>query len=249
MEEKVHKLINSSTNKSCTLDPIPTSLVMDCIDVLLLIIMKMNNLPLESRLFADDWKCALVLLLLKKPGLDLLYKNYRPLSNLQYVSKLTEKMVFEQIHTHMMTHSLYPEFQSACRKNHSTETALVRVMNDILMKMNTQEVILLVMLNLSAAFDTVNHNILLARLNEDLGICGLALEWFRSYLAKRGQRVSIDGSLSECFSLECDVPQGSCLGPLLFLNYACKLFRVVEDQLPHAHCYADDTQIYEYQAY
>ena len=249
MEEKVHKLINSSTNKSCTLDPIPTSLVMDCIDVLLLIIMKMNNLPLESGLFADDWKCALVLPLLKKPGLDLLCKNYRPLSNLQYVSKLTEKMVFELIHTHMMTHSLYPKFQSAYRKNHSTETALVRVMNDVLMKMNTQEVILLVMLNLSAAFDTVNHNILLARLNEELGICGLALEWFRSYLAKRGQRVSIDGSLSECFSLECGDPQGSCLGPLLFLNYACKLFRVVEDQLPHAHCYADDTQIYEFQAH
>lgn len=79
---------------------------------------------------------------------------------------------------------------------------------------------------------------------EELGICGLALEWFRSYLAKRGQRVSIDGSLSERFSLECGVPQGSCLGPLLFLIYASKLFRVVEDQLPHVHCYAVGTQIY-----
>ena len=68
------------------------------------------------------------------------------------------------------------------------------------------------------------------------------MEWFRSYLAKRGQRVSIDGSLSEHFSLECGVPQGSCLGPLLFLIYASKLFGVVEDQLPH--CYADDAQIY-----
>ena len=204
----------------------------------------MNNLSLESGLFADDWKCALVFPLLKKPGLDLLYKNYRPVSNLQYVSKLTEKMVFDQIHTHMMTHSLYPEFQSAYRKNHSTETALVRVTNDILMKMNTQEVTLLVMLDLSAAFDTVNHKILLTRLNEELGICGSALEWFKSYLAKRGQRVYMDGSLSERFSLECGVPQGSCLGPLLFLIYASKLFKVVEDQLPHVHCYADDTQIY-----
>ena len=85
-------------------------------------------------------------------------------------------MVFEQIHTHMMTHLLCPEFQSAYHKNHSTETALVRVMNDIPMKMNTQEVTLLVMLDLSAAFDTVNYNILLTRLNEELGICGLALE-------------------------------------------------------------------------
>ena len=243
-EEKVSKLINSSTKKSCTLDPMPTSLVTDCIDVLLPIITKMINLSLESGLFVDDWKCALVLPLLKKPGLDLLYKNYRPVSNLQYVSKLTEKMVFDQIHTHMMTHSLYPEFQSAYRKNHSTETALVRVTNDILMKMNTQEVTLLVMLDLSAAFDTVNHKILLTRLNKELGICGSALEWFKSYLAKRGQRVYIDGSLSERFSLKCGVPQGSCLGPLLFLIYTSKLFKVVEDQLPHVHCYADDTQFY-----
>ena len=153
----------------------PTSLVMDCIDVLLPIITKMINLSLESGLFVDDWKCALVLPLLKKPRLDLLYNNY----------KLTEKAVFDQIHIHMMTHLLYPEFQSAYRKNHMTETALVRVTNDILMKMNTQEVTLLVMFDLSAAFDTVNHNILLTRLNEELGICGLALEWFKSYLATK----------------------------------------------------------------
>ena len=146
---------SSTAVQSCTLDPMPTSPVIDCIYVLLPIITKMINLSLESGLFTDDWKCALVLPLLKKPGLDLQFKNYRPVSNLQYVSKLTERMVFEQIHTHMMTHSLYPEFQSAYRKNHSTETALVRVTNDILMKMNIQEVTLLVMLDLSATFDTL----------------------------------------------------------------------------------------------
>ena len=152
--------------------------------------------------------------------------------------------MFDQIPTHLITHSLYPEFQSSYRQNHSTETALVKVMNDILTKMNTQEVTLVVMLDLSAAFDTVNHSILLTRLNEELGICGAALEWFKSYLANRGQQVSVDGSLSERFSLDCGVPQGSCLGPLLFVIYASKLFKVVGDQLPHAHCFADDTQIY-----
>jgi len=224
MEEEVCKLISRSAKKSCTLDPMPTSLVMDCIDVLLPITTKIINLSLESGLFADDWKCALVLPLLKKPGLDPLYKNYRPVSNLQYISKLTEKAVFEQIHTHMMTHSLYPEFQSSYRQNHSTETALAKVTNNILTKMNTQEVTLLVMLDLSAAFDTVNHSILLTRLNEELGICGVASEWFKSYLANRGQQVSVDGSLSEHFSLDCGVPQGSCLGPLLFIIYASKLY-------------------------
>ena len=163
----------------------PTSLVIDCIDVLLPIITKMINLSLEFGLFTDDWMCALVLPLLKKSGLDLLYKNYRPVSDLQYVSKLTERMVFERIHTHMMTHSLYPEFKSAYHKNHSTETALVRVTNNILMKMNSQEVTSLAILDLSPGFVTVNHNILLTRLNEELGICRLALEWFRSYLAKK----------------------------------------------------------------
>ena len=96
-----------------------------------------------------------------RPSIQKLQTCQRPVSDLQYVSKLTERMVFEQIHTHMMTHSLYPEFQSAYHKNLSTETALARVMNNILMKMNSQEVTLLAILDLSPAFVTVNHNILL----------------------------------------------------------------------------------------
>ena len=144
----------------------------------------------------------------------------------------------------MITHSLYPEFQSSYRQNNSTETALVKVTNDTLRKINSQEVTLLVMPDLSTIFDTVNLNILLTRLNEEIGTSGVALEWFKSYLANRGQRVSINGSLSECFSLDYGVPQMSCLGPLLYIFYASTIFRVVEVQLPHKHCYADNTQIY-----
>ena len=244
-EEKVRELINSSTNKSCTLDPMPTSLVIDCIYVLLLIITKMINLSLESGLFTDDWKCALVPPLLKKPGLDLLFKNYRPVSNLQYVSKLTERMVFEQIHTHMMTHSLYPEFQSAYRKNHSTETALVRVTNDILMKMNIQEVTLLVMLDLSATFDTLIITSSLLVWMRSLGYA----DWPWNGSGRIWWKEVSESPLTDLFqsALVWSVvspTQGSCLGPLLFLIYVSKLFRVVEDQLPHVHCYADDTQIY-----
>ena len=135
-----------------------------------------------------------------------------------------EKAVFEHIQNHMITHSLHPEFQSSYRQNHSTETALVKVTNDTLNKLNSQEVTLLVMLDLNAVFETVNLNILLTRLNEEIGTCGVALEWFTSYLTNRGQRVSINGSLSECFSLDCSVPQMSCLGPLLFNFYASTIW-------------------------
>ena len=133
-------------------------------------------------MFPDAWKNALVRPLLKKVLLDILFKNYRPISNLQYVSKLTEKAVFNQAHTHMMVNSVYPPLQSSYRQFHSTETALLKVTNDILLKMNSQEVTLLVTLDLSAAFDTANHGILIDRLNKDVGIHGKALDWFKSYL-------------------------------------------------------------------
>ena len=85
--------------------------------------------------FADGWKCTLVNPLLKKPGLDLLYKNYRPISDLQYVSKLAERAVFEKTHGHMLQNQIYPVLQSSYRAGESTETALLKVINDIVLAM------------------------------------------------------------------------------------------------------------------
>ena len=144
----------------------------------------------------------------------------------------------------METNNIYPLLQSAYRKQHSTETALLKVMNDILLKMNSQHVTLLVMLDLSAAFDTVNHKILLERLQHDIGIFGVPLQWFKSYLSNRSQRIAVQGTLSRPFDLDYGVPQGSCLGPLLYVIYASKLFNIIERHLPDAHCYADDSQLY-----
>ena len=124
------------------------------------------------------------------------------------------------------------------------ETALVKVANDILLNMNLQRVTLLVLLDLSAAFDTVDHAILLKRLTTDFGIGGKALEWLSSYLSGRSQRVLFEGAASDSFDLRFGVPQGSRLGPLLFVVYASKLFDIVQDHLPNAHCFADDTQLY-----
>ena len=97
------------------------------------------------------------------------------------MSKLTERAVFNQMNDHMVMNALYPVLQSSYRKQHSTETALLKVMNDIILKMNSQHVTLLVMLDLSAAFDAVDHRILLDRLHDEIGICGNAFNWFKSY--------------------------------------------------------------------
>ena len=111
--------------------------------------------------------------------------------------------------------------------------------------MNSQEVPLFVMLDLSAAFDTVSHGILISRLQEEVSVnSGLALERFRSYLQNRTQRVAVEGTFSERFVLDHRVPEGSCLGALLFIIYSSKLFKVIGDQLPEAHCYADNTKLY-----
>ena len=117
-------------------------------------------------------------------------------------------------------------------------------MNDILLAMNSRRVTLLVLLDLSAAFDTVNHEVLLKRLHTDVGIRGKFLDWVKSYLNERSQRIAVQGTMSRQFDLDCGVPQGSCLGPLLFVVFASSLFKIVEKHLPTTHCFADDTQLY-----
>ena len=223
----------------------PTSVVVDCMDVLLPVITKIVNLSLTSGIFPTDWKESLVTPLLKKEGLNVsLLENYRPVSNLSFISKLVEKAIFNQVHHYMTLNNLYPPLQSAYRKNHSTETTLIKLNNDVLLKMNSQHVILLILLDLSSAFDTVDHSILLNRMFVKFGISGLALDWFASYLSGRSQRIFIQGETSDKFDLMCGVPQGSCLGPLLFIMYSSGLFDVIQHHLPDTLCYADDTQLY-----
>ena len=242
-DKNVKSLIQNSALKSCPLDPMPSRLVSKC-DALIPVITTIINKSLEAGLFPESWKEALVCPLLKKPGIGIIFKNFRPVSNLQaFLSKLTEKAVFHQIHDHMADMGSYPIAQSAYRENHSTETALLKVKNDILLNMNKQHVTLLVLLDLSAAFDTVDHGILLEALNK-LGLGGKAFERLRSYLSGRCQRISVRGCQSESLKLNCGVPQGSCLGPLLFTIYTSSLLDVVQDYLPYVHCYADDTQLY-----
>ena len=153
--------------------------------------------------------------------------NLRPVSNLQFVSKLTERAVFNQTHVYLTSHGLYPPFQSAYRKCHSTETAFLKVQNDILMDLDSQRVTLLMLLDLSAAFNTVDHGLLLNRLSTSFGVRGSALQWLTSYLLNRLQHVSFDQNLSEKFNVQSGILQGSCLCPLLFTISASNLLRLL----------------------
>ena len=112
-----------------------------------------------------------------------------------------------------------------------------------MMEINSQHAVLLVLLDLSAAFDIVDRSVLLRRLQTSFGISGAPLDWLKSYLSARS-RVSIPGALSDSLPLDWGVPQGSCLGPLLYIIYSSKLFNIIERHLPNSHCYADDSQIY-----
>ena len=113
-----------------------------------------------------------------------------------------------------------------------------------MLEINSQHAVLLVLLDLSAAFGIVDRSVLLRRLQTSFGISGTPLDWFKSYLSARSQRVSIPGALSDSLPLDWGVPQGSCLGPLLYIIYSSKLFNIIERHLPNSHCYVDDSQIY-----
>ena len=154
----------------------------------------MLNLSLQTGHFTDSWKEAFVIPLLKKCGLEFAYNNLRPISNLSYISKLVETAVAD-----LENNNLYSDLQSSYRKYYGTETALLKVRNDILLNMNQQRVTLLITVDLSAALDTVHHECLLNILNSKLGLDSIALQWFDSYLKNRSYRVSVIGELSKSF--------------------------------------------------
>ena len=239
--EEVSKIVRESSNASCRLDPIPTWLLKSCVYVLAPPITEMVNLSLLSGHVPEYWRTAVVSPLLKKPGLDLVYKNFRLVSNLLFISKVVEKAALQQLLVHRKKNAPLPKFQCCFRKYHSTETALLKVQNDILMSMDNKAVTLLVLLDLSAAFDTTEHSILLNILQQDVGVVGTALNWFDSFLSGRKKRILVGDKTSDDFNLNCGVPQGSCMGPILFTLYVSRLFKIIFQHLPSIHGYADDT--------
>ena len=155
-EDFVRRTILSSPLKTCELDAFPTPLLLECLDSLLPCITAVFNNSLVSGVFPSVYKSALVKPLLKKMSLDPDdLKNYRPVSNLSFLSKVLERIVLSQLNEHLNHNHLLSPLQSAYRPNHSTETALLRIVNDLLTAMDNNKICILTLLDLSAAFDTI----------------------------------------------------------------------------------------------
>ena len=149
------------------------------------------------------------------------FKNFRPASNLKAPSKIIiQKRVALQLNNYLTNNNLHETFQSAYKVHHSTETVMVKVQDDILHGIDSNRAVVLFMLDLSAAFDTVSHEILLNRLTQRYGITGSLQKWFASYLLSSTQFVQIECSIYSLREVNCGVPQGSVLGPLLYVLYA-----------------------------
>ena len=192
------------------------------------------------------FKTAVVKPLLKKKTMDPSdCKSYRPVSNLPYLSKLLERVVSKQLVEHLTNFQLLDDFQSAYRPGHSCETAVLRVLNDVLCSADKGDVTLLVLLDLSAAFDLIDHQLLLSRLQHEVGMTDTVLAWFRSYLCNRKQHVTVNSSSSTETILTCGVPQGSVLGPVLFSLYTTQLGKIIEDHGLSRKLFADDSEIYK----
>ena len=188
-----------------------------CLHELLPLRTALINKSLTTGIFPKECKNAIIRPMLKKSTLDPeVLMNYKPLSNLHFVSKILEKIVGQRLEEHLNRYSLHDPLQSAYRKGHSTETAILKISNDINVSLDQSGCVVLASLDLSAAFDTVDHDIFLHRLQSTYGISGIFYCWFKSYLENRKLRVCVHSSHSETQKLKCGVPQGSVLGARMY---------------------------------
>ena len=248
---EVAALLRSIPAKSSPTDVVATSVMKACADIFSVIITSLANKCIDQGVFPSNFKHAQITPIIKKAGLNPDDPaNYRPISNLNSISKILERLILNRLLPHIANSQNFHEFQSAYRRFHSTETALCKITDDIYSQLDNGSVCALIALDMSAAFDTIDHQILSQRLNNTFGIRDKALDLISSYLSDRTSTVKIANSSSDTTAMPYGVPQGSVLGPVLFLLYVAPLYNVVRSAATGSHSqilfhqYADDTQLY-----
>ena len=243
--EKLTKLIMEMNSKTSILDPLPTSIVKKCLDLLLPIILHIVKVSLNEASFPQHLKHASVTPIVKEEENNhQLFPNYRPLSNLTFLSKVLEKVVSEQINSHLIENNLHAKHQSGYKKKHSCETGMFKMVGDVQQMTAKRNHVALLLLDLSSAFDVLNHDILINRLQVHFGIEGDALTWLTTYLKGRTFSVCIQGCHGKKTVLLFGVPQGSLLGPLLFILYSKQIETIALKYGLSVQLYADDSQLY-----
>jgi len=243
--EEVRKVLNSCPHKSSAMDTVPTSLLVRCQSTFSEIITNLANLSFTTGVFPAKFKQASVTPLIKGHSLDKsVPANYRPISNLNFISKVLERLFLARFQAHIVASPNFNYYQSAYRSGCSTESALQLLLDRIFSDSDDGRPTLLVSLDLSAAFDMIDHTILLKRLGCSFGVTGTVHSWVHSYLQGRTQSVRIGTHSSAVTPCSIGVPQGSVLGPLLFSIYTSPISTIADSHQVSQQQYADDTQLY-----
>ena len=239
-EREVCKIVAGLKSNSCGVDGINSHILKLLIKRLSLVITDIVNTTFRTRIFPDRWKLALVKPL-EKVNFPKDESDFRPISLLCTISKIIEKIAHNQICEYINCHNLLDAYQSAYKRFHGCNTAHIKITDDFLDMFDDSELALLVLLDFSKAFDTVHHTLLLEKLSI-LGFQEGALEWVKSYLTGRRQKVVTDEDESDWIALRNGVPQGSILGPLLFSILVSDIRQHIN--FGSYHSYADDLQYY-----
>ena len=243
--DEVMKIVKAGPNKQCPLDPLPTWLLKENLNALIPLITVIVNRSLQTAKVPKVLKRGIIRPVLKDQDLDTELKlNYRPVTNLAFLTKVLEKVVNSRIDVHLKENNLFDKYQSAYRPNHSTETSLLHLQSNILEALDKGKVTVLVMLDVSAAFDTVQHVNLIQRYYYRYGFRGDVLAWMKSYLTERFNCVSINDKMSDWIESDCGFPQGSVLGGKKFILFAGPVGDIAESHKVQHSAYADDNNEY-----
>ena len=218
MDDIICQLRNLKISKSTGIDNIPAIALKLSAEVIGPSLTWIYNLSIKTGIYVDEWKKAWVIPIFKSDDRQRC-ENYRPISILPIVSKILERSVFNQIYKFLNDNSLLSKHQSGFRPKHSTLTTLIQMCDTLYENMDNGQLSGVVFLDIRKAFDSIDHTILLQKMNDQFGIKNVELDWFKSYLTNREQACIVNGAMSSPKTIVCGVPQGSILGPLLFLLY------------------------------